>query len=760
MDVRCEKCQTEYELDESRLRPGGVTVKCTHCGHLFKIHHGDDDHAGPPAVLAEPPPPLSKDVDSMLAPPTALPGAERVWLIRLENGEQKTCRELSALQEWISTGIAGRDAMISRTGKTWKRLGNIVELNPFFAVGDQAKARAAQPTAPPPTKSKTLRGVAGPPLEGEPASAEAASGDPATPPNPHAQTELSLEATQRAPASPTGQPLSAAASQWANGGIKGSESMAAMPQGPRSGRVALHDREPAFANRSRIEPGRLPPFDMDDEDDDLLPSARGSRAGMWIALLSLLAIAGAAAVYLLAFRGQEQITSPLASDAAPLSAVAPADAAATVNADAPTASVPESLASAQADLFTGHEIRMKTAYDGLAGNADGPSLAMRAQLGTALAQAALDRADLSVDRAETEKLRKSAKQLAIDSAALAERSRQMTSDDPNTNLAIADALRLQGKPASDVQRYLEAATSKSSTNEDITRSIALGQARLLMREGKLDDAQKVLSGKENTGDHRISLALALITYAQNKPDDAKSLVATVVQASPDHPVAVALQKRLATMVANTDPLPPEGEGSIKRPPGGSGDAKGAGSGRPSSSGAGESGDYDALVAKASSLAATNCAKAMDLYAKALDQKVTGVEALTGMGYCFLNGRQYASAFSKFRAALAVSSRYEPALAGVAETYQKQGNREQEIEAWRKYLDFFPNSAKAKKRLEALGAAAGSGTEGPGADSPGSGASGGGTTGAGAAGAGTTGGGAAGTESTESGTIEELPAPAP
>ena len=35
MDVRCEKCQTEYELDEARLKPSGVTVKCTHCGHLF-----------------------------------------------------------------------------------------------------------------------------------------------------------------------------------------------------------------------------------------------------------------------------------------------------------------------------------------------------------------------------------------------------------------------------------------------------------------------------------------------------------------------------------------------------------------------------------------------------------------------------------------------------------------------------------------------------------------------------------------------------
>ena len=37
MDVRCEKCQTEYELDESKLKPGGVTVKCTNCGHMFKV---------------------------------------------------------------------------------------------------------------------------------------------------------------------------------------------------------------------------------------------------------------------------------------------------------------------------------------------------------------------------------------------------------------------------------------------------------------------------------------------------------------------------------------------------------------------------------------------------------------------------------------------------------------------------------------------------------------------------------------------------
>src|SRR5579864_5876929 len=52
MDVRCEKCQTEYELDESRLKPGGVTVKCTNCGHMFKIRKRTPTNVGLPTVDA------------------------------------------------------------------------------------------------------------------------------------------------------------------------------------------------------------------------------------------------------------------------------------------------------------------------------------------------------------------------------------------------------------------------------------------------------------------------------------------------------------------------------------------------------------------------------------------------------------------------------------------------------------------------------------------------------------------------------------
>src|SRR5207237_5803265 len=96
MDVRCEKCQTEYELDEARLKPGGVTVKCTNCGHMFKIRKRAITNVGAvpagqqrpraPSGPALPPAGLPR-ADSILANgdegPTTI---ERQWLIRLENG--------------------------------------------------------------------------------------------------------------------------------------------------------------------------------------------------------------------------------------------------------------------------------------------------------------------------------------------------------------------------------------------------------------------------------------------------------------------------------------------------------------------------------------------------------------------------------------------------------------------------------------------------------------------------------------------------
>src|SRR4051812_20627388 len=180
MDVRCEKCQTEYELDEARLKPGGVTVKCTNCGHMFKIRKRATTNVGitsPPGASggaagstmpsglvghgaaaararsssSRPVPPVIRPRgDSMLdddARPTVVTGpdeapttVDRQWLIRLENGEQKSCRELATLQQWIVSGVVTRESLISRTGKTWKRIGDIADLDQYFAIADEARA--------------------------------------------------------------------------------------------------------------------------------------------------------------------------------------------------------------------------------------------------------------------------------------------------------------------------------------------------------------------------------------------------------------------------------------------------------------------------------------------------------------------------------------------------------------------------------------------------------------------------------------------
>ena len=132
MDVRCENCHTEYELDVDRLKPGGITVKCTACGHLFKVLRRSPTLTGGERS--------ARPSQSGAAGATGS-GEERLWLVRLQDGEVRRCRELATLQQWIVSGEVSRDAEISHTGEKWKRLGDIVELDELFAFADQGRRR-------------------------------------------------------------------------------------------------------------------------------------------------------------------------------------------------------------------------------------------------------------------------------------------------------------------------------------------------------------------------------------------------------------------------------------------------------------------------------------------------------------------------------------------------------------------------------------------------------------------------------------------
>jgi predicted Zn finger-like uncharacterized protein len=825
MDVRCENCQTEYELDESRLKPGGVTVKCTSCGHTFKVRKRTITNVGTAAVAPEvhgsprartlsskPPIPsaaakargesLFDDDARPLAGDDAPTTVERQWLIRLENGEQKSCRELATLQQWIIAGVVTRESLISRTGKTWKRLGDVGDLGQYFAIADEARATrdrsrpasrpapikevpgtipgysaaaipgysapqaaggtilpdddddddrearttrrhgAGAPTPPP----VPVRGAARTPALGSSAAVLSSSDTvPVFAPQPASQAQppparrpptTPPPPPPRRPGGPSAQPPAIpqlggrATAMWATDGVA-PESMGPSTA-PFTGKLAAISDEPAFAGRVRMAPGAEASFDTGrvrtmDDDDDVLPARRGSRAGMVVLIMALLVMGAAAAVvYVFVIRnGKDQPVATVPRDAAAV-VTAPPDVAAVVAvvADAQAPEQVSPLDAAHGELAADVEPRLRAAAQALDGKADAPSQAMRAHLIAQLAQDLLDRASVTPDKAAGDAVRKEAKQLVLDAATAAQRALKAAGDDAGANLAMAEVLRLQGKPARDSKRYLD--TARAKADKAWTRDLALADALALVHDGKLDDARAAFTaidqgdGKlETSNDVRARFHLALVLAAQNKVAEARPLADAVLAAQPEHAGARALIGKLETQVAQSDPLPPEdgkdvGKDAGKDPgkspgkdPGKSPGKDPAGKPNPVGSGpaAGGGGSYDQLLASANRLAETSCAKAMELFAKALEQKPNGVEALSGMGYCFIDAKQFSSAFSKFRTALVVSPRYEPALRGVAEGYLQQGLKDRAIEAYKTYLEAYPDSVAAKKQLDRLGGGA-------------------------------------------------------
>ncbi|HEX3473678.1 MAG TPA: zinc-ribbon domain-containing protein [Kofleriaceae bacterium] len=867
MDVRCEKCQTEYELDEARLKPGGVTVKCTNCGHMFKIRKRTITNVGvtsPPGSSGSsgssvPGPgttmpsglvghgaassrartssskPLPAPVnrprgDSMLdddARPTIVTGpdeapttVDRQWLIRLENGEQKSCRELATLQQWIVSGVVTRESLISRTGKTWKRIGDIADLDQYFAIADEARATrdrarpvsrpgpiasvkeipgtipgysAAQAAGgtilpdddepgearttraypqgramvntPPPVPTRGAARTPAVPVHHVPPAPPPAHGPgaPGVPPAPSAARGGALAPTElaapprtpqvtppvppRRPAAASGPaahppvipplpPSNRATAMWATDGVK-PEMPSAAVSGPFVGKIAMIPDEPAFAGRVRITPGDPAAFEPGraralDDDDDVLPARRGSRAGMWVLIMALLVMGAAAAVvYLFVLRtGSDEQAARPAKDAG-ATAVAPVPDAAAVVAQvpaAPDAAAVEAspLAGPRGELAADVEPRLRTAAHGLDGKPDAASQALRAHLIAQLAQDLLDRAGL-IASPDADNLRKESRQLVLDAATAAQHALRAAPDDPGANLAMAEVLRLQAKPARDIKRYLD--TARARPDPSWATDLALADAMVLARDGKVEEARAAFAaidqggGKlETSGDVRARFHLALALAAQGKAAEARPLVEAILAAQPEHTGAKALAGKLETLVTRTDPLPPEdrengGAGTVKNGPGTPGTpgtprpagTTGSPGPRPGPAAPGPSAEpaggdsYDRLLQRANAISDSNCAKAMDLYARALELKPNGVEALAGLGFCQIDAKQFSSAFSKFRAALAVSPKFEPALRGIAETYTQQGRKEQAIEAYRRYLEVYPDNAAAKKQLERLGA---------------------------------------------------------
>jgi predicted Zn finger-like uncharacterized protein len=119
MDVTCDRCSTEYEFEETLVSPRGTTVKCTQCGHLFKVYR---------------------------LPTSLRPALGSHWTVRRVDGSSHQLPSLGDLTRLITEGTFARDDEVSRTGKVWRRLGDVEELESFFAEADRRGPSRARRT--------------------------------------------------------------------------------------------------------------------------------------------------------------------------------------------------------------------------------------------------------------------------------------------------------------------------------------------------------------------------------------------------------------------------------------------------------------------------------------------------------------------------------------------------------------------------------------------------------------------------------------
>jgi predicted Zn finger-like uncharacterized protein len=157
MDVRCDRCQTEYELDDESVAGAGASVQCTTCGHTFVVSRNGSIVVGttPPSGLSSGEPTtmgsrssqpfVPTQPDTQPGGPGVLGGSSAVpeWVLATEEGQTHRLRDLTTLQKWVVERRVGRGDRVSQRGGGWRTLGEVEELRPFFDVVDQADRQTA-----------------------------------------------------------------------------------------------------------------------------------------------------------------------------------------------------------------------------------------------------------------------------------------------------------------------------------------------------------------------------------------------------------------------------------------------------------------------------------------------------------------------------------------------------------------------------------------------------------------------------------------
>ncbi|MBI4511935.1 MAG: zinc-ribbon domain-containing protein [Deltaproteobacteria bacterium] len=704
MEVRCEKCQAEHELDDAKVTEAGVTVKCAACGHLFKVRRAGS-RVGPMPTA----PGLGKTMLGTAVSPVTSKGStahavlpldganERQWMIRTPTGEIRHFRELTTLQQWIVERKINRNCEISRTGETWKRLGEVAELASFFLVVDQAEAavRAAVAAS---DSGRIPAPMPFPPSRSAPISSTLGAVGMRQPP-PRAPDLPAIAAHV-----PTGvpQPIAAEPSGPKGSLLGGSVTEAAWAAGGDAvRRTRAHMESQEIGNAAADVANLMPKHSGDDvsvlDESDLLEEEPKRRPkGLLYAAWALLLLGGGGAGAFFALSGgpkatnggdrpsqqvnnPDQATALAATQVVPSTkAQAPAPESLKSPAPANTAVVStydEGLAKFYEDTDQGYAQAEQALEKARVADPeqDARVLAAMALVNSSWAQYLVD------DAKEAEKQDKRlAEQLAKEAARKLQRAEKFAQDaiargpkNLDALVAMADVRRQKKGGKAEIEKLLTGAAEHPET--------PYVRGMFLLREGKKADAITMLSSaaatfKARTGkEHlRARVRLAHLDLEEKRFEEARRSVELVLVVQKDHGRARALARAMTRLTGQNvaGEVPDTADDSL-------------------------AGDYDSLVKKGNRLAENGrCRDAVKVYEKALEDRPGGVDGLTGLGYCHLDAGEHSAAQAKFRAAIGISPRFGDALIGMAETYRFQGQKEQALDYYRKYLDTNPAGPKA------------------------------------------------------------------
>jgi len=498
MDVTCERCSTEYEFDETLLSGRGTSVKCTNCGHVFKVY------------------------------PRAAEEADRTtssWRLRTASGSVDTIETLRELQRRISSGELTPHDEIARGDEDWKKLGSIPELGTFFqAAGVQIESiripSPLPPVAPNPSQSPresslppgkrprqpTLLGVS--PVQRIPAPAKVPEPDPWSAPEPAPAPIQDEEALPESMPSVAGGSYR---SPYTRDSLADTASIE-----PED---AVFEETPAASARTSTPP---PAYYDDDDDIPELPG-RGTSPLRW--LLIIVAVGG----LVLVASQWSRVATMLGIGGDPTLIAARVDEG--------DAAVAEGYPGAYANAIEAYGRAVEAGGD------------MDAEVLAKLSNAYALAAQAQLDGGATEESVRSLTEAAMSTA---EAASSLDGRRLDVKLAVVDALRLAGSNEEARERLDEARAMAFSRTAELYRidaRLSAAEAGGRLENGLRSARQAVELDPDGV---RYALLLARAEKASEHEDRAREALAGILAAHPEHPVATALMAEMETTEAAVD----------------------------------------------------------------------------------------------------------------------------------------------------------------------------------------------------------------